>query len=373
MITLKGRNVNALWPQGMLALETEGVTADSRGGRVRVMSCPVVSVYEKPQERVLMDAVRDANPFFHLMESLWMLAGRDDAAFLNRYVGDFGKRFAEHGDEPCAYVHGAYGHRWRHALGFDQLDEVVKKLRLNPDDRQAVIQMWDASNYIDGRGDLTGNFKDRPCNTHVYLRVRNVAYRDPPVTDQNSAEWEARIARGDDKVLDLTVLCRSNDVVWGAYGANAVHFSVLQEYLAGRVGVAVGKMYQFSNNFHGYEATTKKFGDAMMMSLETDPYATGRVSAMPMGTAWDKWDADLAAFMEWHDGTLWYTPHGHERPLSEDFAYANPWFGQVAERVAIVNNLWKQGARAAALTVAENIAASDWQAACVAWIERRMK
>jgi thymidylate synthase len=53
-------------------------------------------------------------------------------------------------------------------------------------------------------------------------------------------------------VLDLTVLCRSNDVVWGAYGANAVHFSVLQEYLAGRIGVDVGVMYQFSNNYHGY-------------------------------------------------------------------------------------------------------------------------
>ena len=40
--------------------------------------------------------------------------------------------------------------------------------------------------------------------------------------------------------LQMTVHCRSNDIIWGTYGANAVHFSILQEYVAARIGVDLG-------------------------------------------------------------------------------------------------------------------------------------
>jgi thymidylate synthase len=362
VITIEGRNVNELWSRGLETLRQVGVEQDSRAGRVLVAPCPVVSVYQNPTERVLIDPHRDANPFFHLMESLWMLAGRDDAAFLNRYVGDFGKRFAENGD----YIHGAYGKRWREALGFDQLDEVVSKLRRNPDDRQAVIQMWDASDNVgmqDGCDDLMGDWKDRPCNTHVYLRVR----KEEPTRIFGSSggplELDAEIKN---LVLDLTVLCRSNDIVWGAYGANAVHFSVLQEYLAGRIGIGVGRLYQFSNNWHGYADVLKKFPEQGPGSPWCNPYQLGQVEAMPIGTYWSEWDADLVRFMAWHDSKLWRGPGDRE-------TYANSWFAEVAERVAAANLLWKEGARPAAMTVAEAIPASDWREACVQWMQRRMK
>jgi hypothetical protein len=47
----------------------------SRAGDVLVAPHPVMSVTSIPTERVLFDPARDANPFFHLFESLWMLAG----------------------------------------------------------------------------------------------------------------------------------------------------------------------------------------------------------------------------------------------------------------------------------------------------------
>lgn len=359
MIPLTGRNVNGLWAQGMQLLAAYGERSDSRNGPVLVMPTPVVSVYDRPCERVLMDPVRDANPFFHLMESLWMLAGRDDAAFLDRYVGDFGSRFAEDNHR----IHGAYGWRWRHAMGYDQLDVVVAKLRANPDDRQCVIQMWDAQ--PDESDDLRGAWKDRPCNTHVYLRVRKEHnYAPMPIlgaTDRTGRRYEY-------SVLDLTVCCRSNDIVWGAYGANAVHFSVLQEYLAGRIGVGIGKMYQFSNNYHGYEAVLGKFGDPALMVPASDPYAKGTVSAVPMGTNWDMWDYDLRRFIDWHDGLLWDKGPPQERPV-----YINSWFSDVATNIAVANRLWKMSKRDEARASAEAIAAPDWRAACVAWMQRRMK
>ena len=39
-----------------------------------------------PCERVLLYPERNANPFFHLYESLWMLAGRNDVAGPARYA-----------------------------------------------------------------------------------------------------------------------------------------------------------------------------------------------------------------------------------------------------------------------------------------------
>jgi hypothetical protein len=48
--------------------------------KVLVSQTPVVTCYSAPTQRVLFSPMRDANPFFHLMEALWMLAGRDDVA-----------------------------------------------------------------------------------------------------------------------------------------------------------------------------------------------------------------------------------------------------------------------------------------------------
>jgi len=224
MHTINARNVAEALPLGINYLVNFGEEETVRGQRVLVAPGPVTTAYRMPQERVLLSAVRDANPFFHLAESLWMLAGRNDAAYLDQFVKDFGARFAE----PTGMVHGAYGFRWRYHWDFDQLQTAIHVLRQDPFSRQAVISMWDPDIDLD-----KPKLKDRPCNTHIYLRIN-----------------QGR--------LDMTVCCRSNDVLWGAYGANAVHFSVLQEYLATYLSVAVGTYYQVSNNFHVYLETLQK-------------------------------------------------------------------------------------------------------------------
>ena len=42
-------------------------------------------------------------------------------------------------------------------------------------------------------------------------------------------------------------------MLWGAYGANAVHMSVLQEYIAASLELEMGPYYQVSDSFHVYE------------------------------------------------------------------------------------------------------------------------
>ena len=95
-------------------------------------------------------------------------------------------------------------------------------------DRRAVLEMWDA----EGELRMANSCKDHPCNTHIYFNVR-------------------------DNILDMTVCNRSNDMIWGALGANAVHMSILQEYIASHIGARVGIYTQFSNNLHAYTEVLK--------------------------------------------------------------------------------------------------------------------
>ena len=266
----QARNVCEALPKTIAHLLTYGVEENSRAGPVIVAPHPIMTITKHPRERVLFNYKRDANPFFHLAEAIWMLAGRYDAKFLDMFVKTFSAQYAE----ADGALHDAYGFRWRHGVGFDQLDHVVDKLVLNQFDRQCVIQMWDASGAFE---DLRGEWKGRPCNTHAYLRINN-------------------------HKLDLTVCCRSNDMLWGAHGANAVHFSILQEYLAARIDVDIGAMYQLSNNAHVY---TSVLGDLTPDVLEDNRYYSGTIMPVVMFDEPECIDDDIKQFMQnLEDGCL---------------------------------------------------------------------
>lgn len=127
---------------------------DSRNGPVLMFNEPVTITYARPLERVLFDKARDANPFFHLFESIWMLAGSNDLAPLTYFL----PRYADFSDDGKT-VNGAYGYRWRFANQplaltdevcpegyinhkFDQLNVLIDHLRAKPNSRRAVLSMW---------------------------------------------------------------------------------------------------------------------------------------------------------------------------------------------------------------------------------------
>lgn len=233
MHVIKVKNVNQALHEGLGYLKVVGRPAESRNGPVLVAPGPVATIYTAPLERVLFDPVRDANPVFHLMETLWMFVGSNDVEWLLSFNSNY-TNYAEDDGK----VHGAYGHRWRKHFYFDQLQAIAMELRAKPNSRRAVLQMWDAA------WDLTAEKRDVPCNTTAYFNIV-------------------------DGMLNMTVCCRSNDAVWGAYGANVVHFSMLQELLARWVGVEVGEYIQFSNNFHVY--TENDVVKRLLPVVENDP------------------------------------------------------------------------------------------------------
>ena len=264
MIAINARNVNdALWA-GTFMLQSTGEQRESRNGPVVVATAPVSTEYSQPTERVMLHPGRDANPFFHLVEALWMLAGRNDLEPLTNLV----KNMSNYSDDGGKTQPGAYGFRWRKQFDYrrprvelDQLEWVVKRLKADPNDRRVVIQMWDPE--VDCYAADNGG-KDVPCNLIAL----------PVVSSEGR--------------LNLTVFNRSNDMVWGAYGANAVHFSVLQEWIASQLDIPVGTYWQVSNNFHAYLATLGKaakewpWGADADGSLNGDPYTAGIIRPMPM-------------------------------------------------------------------------------------------
>ena len=332
---ISGRNINDLYPQALHFVNRDGVVEPSRAGEVKVVPFPVLTVTDKPMERVLFDQTRDANPFFHLFECLWMLHGESDARWLDRFVSDFSARFAEQethetSEVDVGHIHGAYGRRWRAWFHEDQLHLTAKRLKVDPKDRRIVISMWDPISdlqYVEEKP-----FKDVPCNTHMYPRIVNGK-------------------------LDLTVCVRSNDVIWGAYGANAVHMTFVQEYLAGLIGVPVGKFYQLSNNWHAYTEVLDRFmnSDALVHSSSSNLYVTGRVVAEPIMTNALTWDQDLVKFME--------------NPDRPDFD--NMWFYLVARPAWNAHVAYKEKRWEDAFEWCSLVEASDWSLAMHSWIARR--
>ena len=191
--------------------------------------------------------------------------------------------------------------------------------------------MWDAT------VDLGRDGRDLPCNTQIYF------------------------TRGGIGALNMTVCCRSNDIIWGAYGANAVHMSVLQEYMARAIGCPIGTYYQMSNNYHAY----KKTFDPLLTLLDTNweesqPYRDHDFQPYPlMQTPVDEWQQDLTMF------------------LDEGFVLGlrDPFFRQVAQPIVSAHMAYREheGERrfTMALEILAQCKASDWRTACEHWIKRR--
>ena len=329
MTSIFGRNVNDVYFEAMHRFAHPANTRSypSRNGPMLELPGVVVSKYYKPKERVLFDAARDCNPFLHFFESLWMLAGRNDLPFMTRLA----KNFADFSDDGET-LHGAYGHRWRQHFDIDQLDDAVAILDKDPMSRQVVTQMWDPVTDLGRKG------KDVPCNTSVMWKLR-------------------------DGILDMTVTNRSNDAIWGCYGANAVHFSFLHEYIAGRLGVKVGTYYQVSNSLHIYpEFPVTQRVMANLPEHKACPYTTGEV--VPFSLFWggataEDFEHDLDLFMVAVDEDL------------IGFMYSTAFFTEVVWPMWEVFKAHKRRDPSNAKTLTARISAPDWQKAVREWLARR--
>lgn len=337
MKVIQATNVNMALVKALMGVRSEGLLQSSRNGTVLVYPTPVSTVYIHPDQRVLFSPMRRANHAFHLLEALWMLAGRGDVGFVSKFVSNM-KNYSD--DQRSLW--GAYGYRWRNFFGFDQIESAITELRKNPESRRVVLSMWNAMNTREALPDhfvaINGG-KDVPCNTHIYLSIL-------------------------EGMLNMTVCCRSNDILWGAYGANAVHMSFLQEYIAGKVGVGLGTYTQMSNNLHLYNSTIPEQGIEVFCCDVTsnDLYHYEGVRTTPLFKSdydIEKFDRDLNRMFTEYDlgGTL--------TDLS-DLEYEGSFFRGTVQPV--LRSWLLRKSKPEALLAAQGIEGDDWRAGMLLWL-----
>ena len=328
--SIYARNASEALHLGLQALESNGVEIETRNGPALEFDSPVATTYTNPRERVLFYPVRDANPFFHLFESLWMLCGRRDV----EWVAQYNSRISQYSDNG-KFFHGAYGYRWRHWFGYDQLERAIERLERFPNDRRTVVSMWDADENV-------GDFKedndlvDIPCNTQIFFSVRN-------------------------GLVEMTVCNRSNDMIWGAYGANVVHMSILQEYIAARLELGVGRYVQVSNNLHAYVDVFEKMKN---IGADYDPYLTladdgTSYNPPPLVDEHTTFDTELITWVNSDEDQL------------DLYTFTNTFFSLTASPMRRAWAFWKDKNMKEALQQAQTIEDRAWRKACVEWLTRR--
>lgn len=335
------------------------VKKPSRCGDVLMIDEPVTITYSHPRERVLLNAARDANPFFHMYEALWMLAGRNDVAPLAYY----NSKIAQFSDDDQT-LNGAYGQRWRNGsnqedahegqywnLSHDQLRLIIQHLKSKPDSRRAVLQMWNVED------DLlkVNSSKDVCCNTSVMFSIRDTRPDDALEFVESPV------------FLDMTVTNRSNDLVLGMLGTDYVTFSMLQEYVASCLGVEVGVYNHFTNNLHVYLDNWKP---DEWLADKTPGYVASMVlpplrrptDSRHMDPNVDGWDQEIRDFVE-------VNKNGKTRQILWNTFFLD----RVAQPMMDAFHCHKAGDHKQATHYLGNIASNDWREACIWWITRRHK
>jgi hypothetical protein len=314
---IRGENIPQAYVEGLWVMNAfANVDAMTRNGNVKMIPGPVVLEIQNPEQRVLFNPVRDANPFFHVMEFVWMMAGSNDA----EWISQFNKRMMDYADD--GILRGAYGWRWANPT--TQIQDTISLLRNSPGTRQAVLSMWDPT-YDNAKARTA----DRPCNTHIYLRI------------------------GETGKLDMTVCNRSNDFFWGMMGSNVVHFTMLQELIALAVGVPVGTYWVFTNNLHVY-TDMDGFKEKFSYRVTHDWYKYDDVTTQPLlaeGELYEGFVADAYQMVE--DGF--------------DFEFRTEWFRDVASPIheAYLDKPNREHWISC-------IGAPDWHRACSEWYTRKL-
>jgi len=153
-----------------------------------------------------------------IAEQVWFLMGENKPTWLQQFTKIWDDFLEDNGT-----IKAAYGYRWRHHFGRDQMESLVDHLSENSASRHGVVVTWDPSD--DGLG--VDDKKNLPC----------------PYT------FTVNIAGGK---LHLHNIVRSNDMMLGC-PHDVAGFALLQCVLAEKLGVKPGIYTHSISNAHIYD------------------------------------------------------------------------------------------------------------------------
>lgn len=241
MRTFEFESFEESYPALLKALLEEGNNVSPRGMLTKEIS-PVGITIKNPRKKVISSKIRKPNYGFMVGELLWILQGSNNV----EHIAHYNKQWSSFSDDNVT-LNGAYGQRifkWDGLFDIYEIDSVddegnahpeisceqivmnqfelaYEQLKADPDSRQATIVLFNP--VQDYR--VT---KDKPCTNLIRFMIR-------------------------DNKLNMTVFMRSNDIIKG-YFYDIFNFAMLQEIMAGKLGIEVGKYTHIADSLHLYES-----------------------------------------------------------------------------------------------------------------------
>jgi thymidylate synthase len=169
MDLFRGSTADEVWRQAYTALTGTAACSKpqpSRAGDTLELLHAVLEI-DDPRQRWVLSRQPAINPAFAIAETLWILAGSNDANVLNYWFPGL----PEFRGEGPVYS-GAYGDRLRKHFGIDQVRRACEVLAANPASRQVVLQLWDGCSDLPNP-DGAPRCADVPCNVVSLLKVRD--------------------------------------------------------------------------------------------------------------------------------------------------------------------------------------------------------
>lgn len=190
--------------------------------------------------------LRLTRPYISAAEVAWCILGHDHINWLRKHTTVWDE-FAALPLDGHRKLKEAYGNRWRHTFGRDQLQLAIQTLHNDPTDRRVWISSWDPS--CDGLG-ATGQ-KTVPCPVGFTLSILN-------------------------NRLQSSLMIRSSDLYMGL-PYDVMRHALLMQVIAQTLQVALGFMQVTLAHPHLYE---KQWDIARQMTL-LDHYAVAPPMPMP--------------------------------------------------------------------------------------------
>jgi thymidylate synthase len=158
-----------------------------------------------------------------IAEQVWFITGDKDTEFLRTYTKMWDQFIEKDGT-----ISSAYGYRWRHHFGRDQLGQLIKHLQQEPHSRQGVVITWDPGDDGLYGKELKATYKKNvPCPFAFTVNI--IGGR-----------------------LHLHNIIRSNDMMLGC-PFDTFGFCLLMYTLAQKLGVKPGVYTHTISNAHIYD------------------------------------------------------------------------------------------------------------------------
>lgn len=225
-VKINTETIDGAWESWYEIITKDAGSAESRDGAVVGEIINAITVIKDPTRCILKSPIRKLPMRYMIGELLWYLSGNNSLDAIRLYTSAWDRM----SDDGVA-VNSNYGDRIQHAIDeitgeeFDQLEMVIKMLKISPESRQAVIHIKQARNLVENPS------KDVNCTVCLQFFIRNGK-------------------------LYLTTYMRSNDL-WMGFPNDVFQFTAIQIYLAMRLGVQLGTYTHIAGSLHLYDRDYK--------------------------------------------------------------------------------------------------------------------